>query len=418
MRILYITAEVPYPLTSGFLRHYHFLRILGPRHEITHFSLTSRPELSPDAVAALDPYVERLVVFGLPRGPESPVSHPTLGLRLTKAFQKRRAIGEMKRAVQELVERERFDVVLTSGKPTLSAIEDLEGIPLVVDCCDATSLRIRGEMRFASLQRRLALLLRLPGALRVERRSVRKTPQLAFASARDQQAMTGSTERGEVVPQAVDLEYWTPTLARRRPSRVLFHGVMRYRPNEDAALRLVEEIGPLVRERVPDLELFLVGRDPTPRLLHAAERRPWVTVTGEVEDVRPYFDAATVYCAPLRFASGIQNKLLEALAMEVPIVTTRVAADGLSVDGAEPPLLVAEGASQIAEEIVRLLDREDERARLAAAGRRFVEENFTWERSAGQLERLCEEAVAEWPRERGQVEARPRSAAEDPARQG
>ena len=397
MRILYITAEVPWPLTSGYLRHFHFVRALGERHDVTHFSLTSRPALADGALEALDPYVDRLVVFGLPREPEpAPPAHPGIPRRLRKLLRRRRAVGQMKRAVHELLRSEPIDVVVLSGKPTFRAVADVDEVPIVVDACDAASLRIRGEMRFSGPQRRLELLLRLPAALRVERRSVRKTSQLAFASIRDQRAMTGSTRRGEVVPQAVDLEYWRPGSTARRPSSVLFHGALRYPPNDDAAIHLVEEIGPLLRDRVPDLEVFVVGRDPSPRLLAAAAERPWATITGEVEDMRPYFDSATIYCAPLRFASGIQNKLLEALAMGLPVVTTPVAAAGLSVDGAEPPLAVAEGSQAVAEEALRLLEHEDERARLASAGRRFVEEHFTWERSIGKLERLCEEAVAEF----------------------
>lgn len=393
MRILYITAEIPYPLTSGYLRHYQFLRGLGERHEVTHVSLTTRPELSEEAVAALDRYVEHLVVFGLPRESERRLRLPLVGGRLEKVLRSRRAVGEMKRSVAELLRREPHDLVVFSGKPTFPVVEHLDGVPIVIDCCDATSLRIRGEMRFAGTGRRLVLLLRLALVRRMERRLVQKTPHLAFASERDRAAMTGSSGRGEILPQAVDIEYWKARPVARRPSRLLFHGVLRYRPNDDAALQLVEEIAPVVRERVPDLEVFLVGRDPTARILASAAERPWVTVTGEVDDVRPYFDSATVYCAPLRFASGIQNKLLEALAMEVPVITTPVAADGLAADGAQPPLVVAGSPGEIAAAIVSLLAAEDERDRLASAGRRFVEEHFAWEQSIGKLERMCEEAM-------------------------
>jgi glycosyltransferase involved in cell wall biosynthesis len=412
MRILYITSEIPYPLTSGYLRHYQFLRGLGERHKVTHVSLTTRSELSEDAVEALNRHVEDLIVFGLPRASERRLRLPLVGRRLQKTLQARRAVGEMKRAVAELLRREPHDLVVFSGKPTFPVVEHLDGVPIVMDCCDATSLRIRGEMRFAGMGRRLALLLRLALVRRMERKLVQKTPHLAFASKRDRAAMTGSPGRGEILPQAIDLEYWRARPARR-PSRLLFHGVLRYRPNDDAARQLVEEIAPVVREQVPDLEVFLVGREPTAPLLAAAAEHQWVTLTGEVEDVRPFFDSATVYCAPLRFASGIQNKLLEALAMEVPVVTTPVAADGLAVDGAQPPLVVGGSSAEIAAAIVRLLAAEDERDRLASAGRRFVEEHFAWERSIGKLERMCEEAVTA---DRGAGRRRPAaSGAEEPA---
>jgi glycosyltransferase involved in cell wall biosynthesis len=417
MRILYITSELPYPLTSGFLRHYHFLRGLGRRHSVTLVTLTKRPELSQETAAALG-FLDRLVVLGLPHESGRRARLPGAGRRLERALRTRRAVDEMKQTVQELVRREPPDVLVFSGKPTFRAIEDLDGVPIVMDCGDATSLRLRGEMRFAGVRRRGVLLVRSLLARRLERRQVHKTPHLAFTSERDRTAMTGTPGRGEVLPQPVDLEYWQPASAERRPARLLFHGALPYPPNDDAAVHLVKEIAPRVRERVPELEVFLVGRDPSARLLAAARNRPWVNVTGEVRDVRPHFDAATVYCAPLRFASGIQNKLLEALAMGVPVVTTPVAADGLAVDGAEPPLVVVEAPDEMAARIVGLLGDEEERGRLAAAGRRFVEEHYAWEQATTKLERMCEEAVAEWRRERGAAALTlPGSVAEDPARQ-
>jgi polysaccharide biosynthesis protein PslH len=414
MRILYVTSELPYPLTSGFLRHFHFLRGLARRHDVTLVTLTKRPELTAETSAALD-FLDRLIVLGLP---PSTGRRPVAGRRLEKLLRTRRAVAEMKRTIHDLARGDPPDVLVFSGKPTFPAIEDLDGLPIVMDCGDATSLRLRGEMRFAGTRRRGLLLVRSLLARRLERRQVRKTPHLAFASERDREAMTGSPGRGVILPQPVDLEYWKADVADRRPTRILFHGALRYPPNDDAAVHLVEDIAPLVRARVSELEVFLVGRDPSRRLLAATEGRPWVTVTGEVRDVRPHFDAAAVYCAPLRFASGIQNKLLEALAMGVPAVTTPVAADGLAVEGAEPPLVVAQAAEEMAARIAGLLEDEEERGRLAAAGRRFVEEHYAWEAATGKLERMCEEAVAEWRRKRGSAAlAEPPSLAEDPARQ-
>ena len=134
-----------------------------------------------------------------------------------------------------------------------------------------------------------------------------------------------------MVPNAVDLDYWTrstPAQPTGAAPRVVMTGVMDYPPNHDAAMRLAERIMPSVREEVPDAELVIAGRDPGPELRAAGDAHPWLTVTGALPDLRPEMERGAVYCAPLRFASGIQNKLLEALAMEVPVVTTPVVADG------------------------------------------------------------------------------------------
>lgn len=399
MRILYITTELPYPLTSGFLRHYYFLRALGKRHSITHLTLTRRSEVSSETIAALAPYVGRMQVFGTPSASEPGFVQaigrlPRSGQRIQRALRLRWAAQQLKRTVQELVHREPYDLIFFSGKDTFPAIEHVHELPIVIDFCDATSLRVTGEMQYASPARRLWLLLRYIEVRQIEKKLLGKTPHLAFASIRDQQAMLGPVQAGEIIPQAVDLTYWTRRSNHPRPNTVVFTGSMNYPPNHDAAVYLIREILPLIRSAVPGVHLYIVGRDPLPLLRRVAERYPEVTITGQVKDMRDYFEMAAVCCAPVRFASGMQNKVLEALAMQVPMVTTPKAAAGLYIDGEVPPVVVADNARDIAEGVIHLLKQEDERARLGAAGRQYVEKHFTWERSMEKLELLLQEAVA------------------------
>jgi len=164
---------------------------------------------------------------------------------------------------------------------------------------------------------------------------------------------------------------------------------MNYPPNVDAAVFLLDKILPLVRRILPNLEVLIVGRDPSPEIVNMAQRYPDVTVTGAVDDVRPYLERADVFVAALRFASGVQNKVLEAMSMEVPVVTTPVVAAGLSMDGVEPQLIVCVNAEEIAAGITKLMAHTEERARLSAEGRRFVEAHCSWSRSAQILEELC-----------------------------
>jgi glycosyltransferase involved in cell wall biosynthesis len=169
---------------------------------------------------------------------------------------------------------------------------------------------------------------------------------------------------------------------------VVFTGNLRYAPNADAALHLATQIFPLVHKAVPNAELLLVGRDPLPELREAAQRCEGITVTGFVDDVRPYLERAALFAAPLRFGAGIQNKVLEALAMELPVVASRVAAEGLhTVDGQRPPVEIASQPNDFVRAIVTLLARG---AAPATEGRAYVERNFSWERSGD----LVEQALA------------------------
>lgn len=400
MRLLYITAEVPYPLTSGYLRHFHFLRGLSERHEIVQLSLTRRASVPDEAREALAPFVERLEVFGAGAGAALPGT-------LQRSLHLRRSARALRRAVAEHLAGGRFDAVIFSGKDTFPALRAVGRSPLVVDVCDAASLRLEGELAIATGRRRLPLALRLAEVRLIERRLAARTPHLLFASERDREAVPAARGRGVVVPNGLDLAHWTRTAPPATGERVGFTGVMAYRPNHDAALRLVRDLLPRIRTERPAAEVVVAGRDPLPALLEAAAGHPEVTVTGACPDLRPHVEGSAVYCAPLRFASGIQNKLLEALAMEVPVVTTSVAAAGLRVAGEDAPLLVADDDAGLAAAVAGLLADPAERARLGAAGRRYVERHFSWERAVALLEDELLRAAC------GAASGRPSSPADD-----
>jgi glycosyltransferase involved in cell wall biosynthesis len=385
VNVLYVTAEVPYPLTSGYLRHFHFLAGLSHRHTITHLSLTRRGAVSPEARAALAPFVERLEVVG-------PDSRRDAG-RLRRSLELRRTATELReRASAELADGN-IDVIFLSGKDTFPVLRAATRMPLVIDVCDAASLRLRGELAVGAPGRRAICALRLAEIARVERRLVASTPHLLFASARDRAAL--GMPHAMVVPNGIDVGYWARRTAPTEGATVAFSGVMSYPPNHDAAMRLVRDVMPRVRELVPHAALVLAGRDPLPDLRSAARGRPKTTVTGACADVRPHVERAAVYCAPLRFASGIQNKLLEALAMELPVVTTEVAAAGLRVPGDEPPMLIADDDEALAAAVVRLLHDPEARERLGAAGRRYVQRHFSWQRSVALVDGALQAAVGD-----------------------
>lgn len=397
MNVLYLTAEVPYPLTSGYLRHFHFLRGLARQHRITHLSLTRRAVVPPEAETVLAPFVSELRVFG--------AAGSAGGGRLRRSLRLRRAADELRRAVAEHVAGGHADVVLLSGKDTFPALQAIGDLPLVIDICDAASLRLSGELAVAAAARRPALALRLAEIRRIERRLLARTPHLLFASERDRAAL--GSDQGVVVPNGIDLEQWTRRGPAAPAATIAFTGVMSYRPNHDAAMRLVTQLLPRVRERHPGAEVVLAGRDPLPALRAAAAATHGVEVTGACADLRPHMEAASVYCAPLRFASGIQNKLLEALAMQMAVVTTPVATAGLVVAGEDPPLLSVDDDDALAGAIADLLDDRERRERLAADGRRYVERHFSWSRSIALLDGALRQAADRAAEPRTEAAPRP-----------
>ena len=396
MRILYVLPSLQHPtIQRGGLRHYHFLRTLARRHSITLLALAPT-DATPEARAELASLVERCLVF--PVDERAPRVGGRVGAlrRIGRELRLRKAIRSMRRAFLALVRGESFDVLLFHGKSVYPVIQGFHGLPTVVDFCDATSMRLREQLRYARRLDAPWRLWRYLATRRLERSLLGQTRHVAFISSRDRAAVLGPESQATVIPNGIDLDYWTRQHDVDRPNRIVFTGVMSYAPNADAALQLIERILPALRATRPDVELFIVGRDPTPAVVEAGRRAPGVTVTGWVDDVRPYLEQASVYVAPIRYASGLQNKILEALAMEVPVVTTPIVVEGLRGGrGGEPPVRTAQAAGETAASILTLLEDDGERRRLAADGRRFVEAEFDWSREAGRLEAMCLAAIGE-----------------------
>ena len=188
-----------------------------------------------------------------------------------------------------------------------------------------------------------------------------------------------------VVENGVDTDYFAfrPRLALEPPN-VVFVASLAYRPNERAALRLIREIMPKVRESVPQARLWLVGGGPSPALETEHDGRLTI-VTGRVEDVRPYLDMAAVACMPLTSGSGTKYKLLEALSAGVPVVCTSLTLDGL--EGIVPGrhVLARDDDEGLAEGVLAWLKGNPPPSQSVEDARRVVESRYTWDRNLEKL---------------------------------
>jgi glycosyltransferase involved in cell wall biosynthesis len=255
--------------------------------------------------------------------------------------------------------------------------------PVVVDLIEALSAT---TARRAAVEGGLAApLLALEAARlgRAETALVARGGPCLVVSARERAALGGAANV-RVVPNGVDAAAFPFRPDGRPAARLVFAGNLGYFPNVDAAEWLARDVLPRVRAAVPAAELRLVGARPA-RRVRALVDLPGVSLAAAVPDVATELAAASVAVIPLRAGSGLQNKVLEALATGTPVVATPRATDGLDVRGGEH-LLVAEDAAGLADATVALL-RDAERARaLARAGRELVERRYRWEDSAAGVE--------------------------------
>ncbi len=383
MKILLVTQKLPLPLEDGYnLRIHHFLPRLARAHAVHLFSLdqgTLTEELRSKLAS-----VTLLPVREVPRARS--------GLqRLREAFSpdhlhdRDPAVGT---ALRLRLERERFDLVWVSGWKMLPHASEIHGTPILGDVIDEGAreawvelLRSRSP---AILLRNLRDWLRNRG---FERRYFPLASLCLFVSESDAEA----TQRlcpglaTAVVHNGVDAEYYAPLGIEEEGPSLVFEGGMRHPPNIEGIRYFHRAILPRIREQIPDVRLWIVGKDPGPEIRALAA--PLVQVTGFVPDVRPHVARANVFVSPLVGGAGIKNKILQAWAMTKAVVATSVSCGGLAARHGENVIL-ADGEAEFAAACVRLLRDPEERARLGAAGRRTVLERYTWDASARELEAI------------------------------
>jgi glycosyltransferase involved in cell wall biosynthesis len=273
--------------------------------------------------------------------------------------------------------------------------------PVVWDSVDCISHLFRqAGLQSKKLTSRLMTRFEQGRTARYEAWLIRQFERVLVTSEVDRQALMGLDAKGappapiRVITNGVDLAYFAPDpSAYRLENALVLSGKMSYHANVSMAVHLVEEIMPAVWARLPETVLYIVGKSPSREVLRLGEH-PRVRVTGTVPDLREYLLQATVAVTPILYGAGIQNKNLEAMACETPVVTTPLGAAALA---AEPgrQLMVAAGPQAFAEAVLELLENPERRQAMAREGRRYVETHHDWSHIAAQLEQTYEEAILE-----------------------
>jgi sugar transferase (PEP-CTERM/EpsH1 system associated) len=387
-RILYVTHRVPYPPDKGDrIRCFHVLRFLAARADVSLACLADEP-VDAEVEAALRRLCRELAVVPLDRRRwlRAAASLATGGTVSEGAFRSPRLASTLRSWAQE----SRFDAALASASSVAPYLMEpwLRDVPAVVDFMDVDSQKWLDYS--ASSRPPRSWLYRLEGARlrRLERRlsGWARAVLLVTEAEADLYRQVCPEGRGHAVTNGVDFDYFAPPpagAAEEEPGRCVFVGAMDYEPNVDGAGWFCREVWPEVRRRRPDARLALVGRRPAPEV-QALARTAGVEVVGSVPDVRPHVARASVTVVPLRIARGVQNKVLESLAMGKATVVSPPPLEGLRAAPGEHLLLARSPADWI-ESLTRLFEAPALRRRLGAAGRAFALENHCWERCLAPL---------------------------------
>jgi sugar transferase (PEP-CTERM/EpsH1 system associated) len=397
MRILFLTPQLPFPPQKGTaLRNWGLIQGLAERHEISLLSFVE-PDRKPSIATPLDRACQRIALVPQPVRTRweriqdmVTTSQPDMALRL--------ASQAYDRALRDWMADHPFDIVQIEGIELAPYLETLRESPqnaqIVFD--DHNCEYVLQERTFLT---DLYSPNRWSGAAysfvqwrrlrRYEARICRQADRVLAVSDADAEALRDLVPGLEihVIPNGIDTDAYQPSLSDADEAgshRLVFTGTMDFRPNVDAVLWFAHEVLPLVQVEVPNVRFEVVGQRPHPRL-KPLDRDPSIVLTGWVEDVKPYFERATVYVAPLRMGGGTRLKLLEAMSMEKPIVATSLGAEGYPVENGRE-LLLADSPSDFADAVVSLLKSRARRLELGRVARAFVEEWYDWRVIVPQLE--------------------------------
>jgi sugar transferase (PEP-CTERM/EpsH1 system associated) len=396
MRILHIIDQIPYPPISGAqLHNYNLLRRLSREHQVWVAAFVRTAEQA-RGVDHLQEFCQAVATANLSPSPalDRPVDFFRYLLTGKPPDLRFWSSEEMASKIRHFVSTVDFDVVQIEN--TGMGLY-LEALPHDIWQRAVWHLHDVDWIKYARIarlepkpSRRLRLWLHSLMLRWWKPRYAERFGRCTTVSEADRRLLVNANPRLQVgvVPSGIDVRAYQPLPYDENKRALIFVGNMGYRPNVDAMVFFCGEILPLIRREVPDVKMWIVGINPMPAVKRLDGNG--VHVTGRVDDVRPYYRRSTVCVLPLRGGGGASMKMLEAMALGRPIVSTTMACEGRDVVEGEH-LLVADSPAQFAEKTIRLLTDEALRQRVTAKARKLVVTRYDWDAIAGKLMRIHSE---------------------------
>ncbi len=377
-------SRIPFPLEKGDkLRAFHQIKELSKHHHLIVCAL-SDPGIHPGAYQTLKPYVNELYFF--------PLSRAGIYSRLLKAafssvpFQVAWFFSSgIKKQIHSLIDHHRPDHLFCQLIRTAPYVYDRKE-DKTIDYQDVFSAGLHRRQQVAPWY--------LYPLFQAEYKRVKRYENVVFnhfnkktiISYPDREKIPHhQKEEISVVPNGVDTSYFKPAPGHEKHYEVVFTGNMAYPPNVRGAEFLVRQIMPIVWQTLPRAKVVLAGANPVKQVRTLAS--PNVEVTGWVDDIRDFYAASKVFVAPMQIGTGLQNKVLEAMAMQLPCVTSPLANQALRATEGEE-VLIGRNAAEYAKHILSLLNNKELSVLLAGKGHHFVLQHFNWERTTEILSKV------------------------------
>jgi sugar transferase (PEP-CTERM/EpsH1 system associated) len=390
-KLLYLVHRIPYPPNKGDkIRSFHFLKALAEKYEIYLGTFIDDPD-DRQYVDALKPFCKASFCVDL---------HPKLGkIKSLSGFLRGEALSlpyyrnqALQAWVDKTIVEQTIDRALIFSSPMAQYLQKYPAVKLIADFVDVDSDKWQQYASSKTWPASWVYRREAQKLLSYETRIASQSKATLFVSEQEaklfKQLAPATADKITYVNNGVDtdffdseLEYASPFVSDREA--IVFTGAMDYWANVDAVIWFSEQVLPLVKQQRPDARFYIVGSKPAKSVLQLAEADDAVIVTGRVDDVRNYVAHARVVVAPLRIARGIQNKVLEAMAMAKAVVVTSAAMEGIQANRAiQVP--VADSPAEFAEQVIAYLQQP---TLIIAENRRFVQAEFSWQQNG---QRLCQ----------------------------
>ena len=390
MRILYLAHRIPYPPDKGDkIRSYHQVQHLSKEHDV-HLvciadnlqDLNYKTHLEAICSSVCVVFERNLAMkarafFAL--ASQRPLSVCSY---YSRAFQSH---------VDRIIESKNIDLIFMFSSVMAQYVQNIRRVPKIMDFVDVDSEKWRAYVDFHKFPLSWIYSLEAKRLSLYEAEVARMCEHSILVTEQEAQSLRERVGNVSIsaIANGVDLKFFAHNELDeklRHPPSIVFTGAMDYFPNIDAVQYFCHSILPLIKQTMPDIRFIIVGRNP-PSKIKELSAQPGVIVSGSVPDIRPFLEKAWVSVAPLRIARGIQNKVLEAMAMGLPVVGTPQAFEGMKV-GESDGIRIANNPEEFAVEIITLLGNGSVRQECSYQVRQYVERCHRWEDHGSELETL------------------------------